>query len=81
MCIIETAVIIAPTDLLELSWSGFIYGICRPRMLAEEQVQYKTTTEMVRAVIPGRLVGVGEHDQEHYWEAIDACFRCVIAEC
>jgi len=33
--------------------------------------------EMVRVVRPGGLVCVGAHGPEHYWEAIDASFRCI----
>jgi ubiquinone/menaquinone biosynthesis C-methylase UbiE len=38
--------------------------------------QDKAISEMVRVVKPGGLVCVGAHGPEHYWEAIDACFRC-----
>jgi ubiquinone/menaquinone biosynthesis C-methylase UbiE len=33
--------------------------------------------EMVRVVKPGGLICVGAHGPEHYWEAIDASFRCI----
>jgi len=33
--------------------------------------------EMVRVVKPGGLVCIGAHGPEHYWEAIDASFRCI----
>lgn len=33
--------------------------------------------EMVRVVKPGGLVCVGAHGPKHYWEAIDASFRCI----
>lgn len=33
--------------------------------------------EMVKVVRPGGLVCVGAHGPEHYWEAIDASFRCI----
>ena len=33
--------------------------------------------EMVRVTRPGGLVCVGAHGPEHYWEAIDGCFRCI----
>lgn len=33
--------------------------------------------EMVRVVKPGGLVCIGAHGPEHYWEAIDGCFRCI----
>jgi len=33
--------------------------------------------EMIRVVKPGGMVCVGAHGPEHYWEAIDASFRCI----
>jgi len=39
--------------------------------------QRMSLTEMVRVVKPGGLVCVGAHGPEHYWEAIDASFRCI----
>ena len=39
--------------------------------------QDKVVREMVRVVKPGGLVSVGAHGPEHYWEAIDASFRCI----
>jgi ubiquinone/menaquinone biosynthesis C-methylase UbiE len=39
--------------------------------------QKKAFNEMLRVVKPGGLVCIGAHGPEHYWEAIDACFRCV----
>lgn len=39
--------------------------------------QKLTLDEMVRVVKPGGLVCVGAHGPEHYWEAIDASFRCI----
>lgn len=39
--------------------------------------QEKAATEMVRITKPGGLVCIGAHGPEHYWEAIDASFRCV----
>lgn len=33
--------------------------------------------EFVRVVKPGGLVCIGAHGPEHYWEAIDASFRCI----
>ncbi len=39
--------------------------------------QARAVSEMIRVVKPGGLVCVGAHGPEHYWEAIDACFRSV----
>ncbi len=39
--------------------------------------QLKALQEMVRVVKPGGLVCIGAHGPEHYWEAIDGCFRCI----
>ena len=40
--------------------------------------QPKAISEMVRVTRSGGLVSVGAHGPEHYWEAIDACFRVVM---
>jgi ubiquinone/menaquinone biosynthesis C-methylase UbiE len=39
--------------------------------------QPKAISEMARVARPDGLVSVGTHGPEHYWEAIDACFRAV----
>jgi ubiquinone/menaquinone biosynthesis C-methylase UbiE len=39
--------------------------------------QRLTLDEMIRVTKPGGLVCVGAHGPEHYWEAIDASFRCI----
>jgi ubiquinone/menaquinone biosynthesis C-methylase UbiE len=39
--------------------------------------QHKAMREMVRVVKPGGLVCIGAHGPEHYWEAIDGCFRSI----
>lgn len=39
--------------------------------------QEKAIAEMIRVTKCGGLVCVGAHGPEHYWEAIDACLRCV----
>ena len=39
--------------------------------------QRKAMREMVRVVKPGGLVCIGAHGPEHYWEAIDGCFRSI----
>jgi ubiquinone/menaquinone biosynthesis C-methylase UbiE len=39
--------------------------------------QQKALREMVRVVKPGGLVCIGAHGPDHYWEAIDGCFRCI----
>lgn len=49
--------------------SGMTFGTLPNQALA--------LAEMVRVVKPGGLVCVGAHGPEHYWEAIDASFRCI----
>lgn len=49
--------------------SGMTFGTLPNQQLAVD--------EMVRVVKPGGLVCVGAHGPEHYWEAIDASFRCI----
>ncbi len=39
--------------------------------------QHKALQEMIRVVKPGGLISIGAHGPEHYWEAIDGCFRAV----
>ena len=39
--------------------------------------QRKALKEMIRVIKPGGLVSLGAHGPEHYWEAIDGCFRCI----
>lgn len=39
--------------------------------------QDRVVAEMVRVAKPGGLISVGAHGPEHYWEAIDASFRCI----
>jgi ubiquinone/menaquinone biosynthesis C-methylase UbiE len=39
--------------------------------------QKRAVSEMVRVCRPGGLVCVGAHGPEHYWEAVDGCFRAV----
>jgi ubiquinone/menaquinone biosynthesis C-methylase UbiE len=39
--------------------------------------QRRALSEMIRVVKPGGLVCIGAHGPEHYWEAIDASFRCI----
>lgn len=49
--------------------SGMTFGTLPNQKLALD--------EMVRVVKPGGLVCIGAHGPEHYWEAIDASFRCI----
>jgi SAM-dependent methyltransferase len=39
--------------------------------------QHRALSEMVRVTKPGGLVCIGAHGPDHYWEAIDGCFRCI----
>lgn len=49
--------------------SGMTFGTLPNQALALD--------EMIRVVKPGGMVCVGAHGTEHYWEAIDASFRCI----
>jgi ubiquinone/menaquinone biosynthesis C-methylase UbiE len=49
--------------------SGMTFGTLPEQRMA--------LSEMVRVVKPGGLVCVGAHGPQHYWEAIDASFRCI----
>jgi len=49
--------------------SGMTFGV-----LPDQQ---RALNEMVRVVKPGGLICIGAHGPEHYWEAIDASFRCI----
>lgn len=53
----------------DVSLSGMTFGLF-PN-------QRKAFCELVRVTKPGGLVSVGAHGPEHYWEAIDGCFRCI----
>jgi ubiquinone/menaquinone biosynthesis C-methylase UbiE len=39
--------------------------------------QKRVLAEMIRVTKPGGLICIGAHGPEHYWEAIDASFRCI----
>jgi ubiquinone/menaquinone biosynthesis C-methylase UbiE len=52
-----------------VSLSGMTFGLFPD--------QRKALKELVRVTRPGGLVSVGAHGPEHYWEAIDGCFRCI----
>jgi len=54
---------------LDAAISGMTFGT-----LPEQRMALR---EMVRVVRPGGLVCIGAHGPEHYWEAIDASFRCI----
>lgn len=56
-------------DFFDAVISGMTFGLL-PN-------QKKAVEEMVRVTKPGGWVCVGAHGPEHYWEAIDASFRCV----
>ena len=56
-------------DSFDAVVSGMTFGTLPNQRLA--------TAEMVRVAKPGGLVCVGAHGPEHYWEAIDASFRCI----
>ncbi len=56
-------------DSFDAVISGMTFGLLPNQKEAIE--------EMIRVVKPGGLVCVGAHGPEHYWEAIDACFRCI----
>jgi ubiquinone/menaquinone biosynthesis C-methylase UbiE len=39
--------------------------------------QKRVLAEIARVTKPGGLICIGAHGPEHYWEAIDASFRCI----
>jgi ubiquinone/menaquinone biosynthesis C-methylase UbiE len=49
--------------------SGMTFGTLPNQKMAVD--------EMVRVTKPGGVVCLGAHGPEHYWEAIDASFRCI----
>ena len=49
--------------------SGMTFGV-----LPDQQ---RALREMLRVAEPGGLICIGAHGPEHYWEAIDGCFRCI----
>ncbi len=56
-------------DCFDAVLSGMSFGLLPD--------QRKALREMLRVARPGALVSIGAHGPEHYWEAIDACFRCI----
>jgi SAM-dependent methyltransferase len=56
-------------DSFDAVISGMTFGTLPNQALALD--------EMIRVVKPGGLVCLGAHGTEHYWEAIDASFRCI----
>jgi ubiquinone/menaquinone biosynthesis C-methylase UbiE len=58
-----------PDNSFDVVMSGMTMGLIPDQRLA--------ISEMVRVCRPGGLVCVGAHGPEHYWEAVDACFRTV----
>ena len=68
-CQLDAARLPFRDDALDAVISGMTFGTLPEQELA--------LGEMVRVVKPGGLVCVGAHGPEHYWEAIDASFRCI----
>lgn len=58
-----------PDNTFEVVLTGMTLGLVPD--------QRKAVSEMVRVCRPGGLVAVGAHGPEHYWEAVDGCFRAV----
>jgi ubiquinone/menaquinone biosynthesis C-methylase UbiE len=58
-----------PDNSFDVVMTGMTMGLIPDQNLA--------ISEMVRVCRPGGLVCVGAHGPEHYWEAVDACFRTV----
>jgi ubiquinone/menaquinone biosynthesis C-methylase UbiE len=56
-------------NALDAAISGMTFGV-----LPDQQ---QALNEMIRVVKPGGLICIGAHGPEHYWEAIDASFRCI----
>jgi len=58
-----------PDNSFDVVMTGMTLGLIPDQRLA--------VSEMVRVCRPGGLVCIGAHGPEHYWEAVDACFRSV----
>jgi len=58
-----------PDHSFDVVITGMTMGLIPDQRLA--------VSEMVRVCRPGGMVCVGAHGPEHYWEAVDACFRTV----
>lgn len=56
-------------DAFDSALSGMTFGTLPD--------QKRALAEMVRVTKPGGLICIGAHGPEHYWEAIDASFRCI----
>lgn len=56
-------------DAFDAAISGMTFGTLPD--------QKRVLAEMIRVTKPGGLICIGAHGPEHYWEAIDASFRCI----
>jgi ubiquinone/menaquinone biosynthesis C-methylase UbiE len=69
LCQLDAEALPCQDDSFDAVISGMTFGLL-PN-------QKKAIDEMVRVTRPGGLVSVGAHGPDHYWEAIDASFRCI----
>jgi ubiquinone/menaquinone biosynthesis C-methylase UbiE len=69
VCQLDAEALPYKDNALDAVISGMTFGV-----LPDQQ---QALNEMIRVVKPGGLVCVGAHGPEHYWEAIDASFRCI----
>jgi ubiquinone/menaquinone biosynthesis C-methylase UbiE len=74
----EKQIVFRQLDAESLPFEEDTFDVCMTGMtLGLLPNQEKAVAEMARVTRPEGLVSVGAHGPEHYWEAIDACFRAV----
>ena len=69
LCQLDAEALPYKDEALDAVISGMTFGV-----LPNQQ---QALDEMIRVTKPGGLVCIGAHGPEHYWEAIDASFRCI----
>ncbi len=68
-CQLDAEALPIKDDTFDATISGMTFGT-----LPDQKQALK---EMARVTKPGGLICIGAHGPEHYWEAIDASFRCI----